>query len=190
MCITSIIFFWLIVTIYLQLIYLRPKTIPMQLRLHALKCVHDDNFPYFAISKHATRYYSVLPDCFLFIMNSVDLSHATAAHNEFFVAYVYDTWKGLALTLFMLWVFTNNHNVSFSFNDFAFFANRFNWWSYFHSKSSFLYKAPFFTGCDPFSGYFSKSVRITLYMHTSQKSIKNLQYFQALFISPDNSSLC
>ena len=102
---------------------------------------------------------------FLFIMNSV-ISYTTAAHNDF-VSHMLRQWKGLSLTLFMLRIFTNNHDTSFSLDDFAFFANRFNWWSYLHSKSSFLYKAPFNTGCHPFHGYFSKSVRITLYTGTS-----------------------
>ena len=88
-------------------------------------------------------------------------------HIMIFCRICYDMQKELALTLFVFWIFTNNHDASFSFNDFAFFANRFNWWSYLHSKSSFLSKAPFYTGCHPVSGYFSKSVRIRVYTDTS-----------------------
>ena len=37
-----------------------------------------------------------------------------------------------ALSLLVFRVLTDDHDVPFSLNDFAFFANRFNWWTYFH----------------------------------------------------------
>ena len=41
--------------------------------------------------------------------------------------YCYDqNSRQLTLSLFVFWIFTDNSDASFSFNDFAFFANRFN----------------------------------------------------------------
>ena len=40
----------------------------------------------------------------------------------------------LALSLLVLWILTDYSDASFSLNDFAFFANWFNWWSNLHSK--------------------------------------------------------
>jgi len=40
--------------------------------------------------------------------------------------------EGSALTLFMLWILTNDTNASFSLNNLAFLADRFNRWSYLH----------------------------------------------------------
>ena len=45
--------------------------------------------------------------------------------------------QSLSLTLFVLWIFADNANASFSFDYFAFFANWFYWWSNLHVKSSF-----------------------------------------------------
>ena len=47
-------------------------------------------------------------------------------------------FQGLTLSLFMLRVFTDYSDSSFSFDDFAFFANRFYWWSYFHVNTHAL----------------------------------------------------
>ena len=129
MCITSIIFFNILLinsNDIFATIYLLPKSIPMQLRLLALKCVHTDSFPYFAYLQFITRYYNILSVLPLFIMNSTIFFCATAAHNDFLCRICYDIRKELTLTLFMLWVFTDNSDATFSFNDFAFFANRFN----------------------------------------------------------------
>jgi len=41
----------------------------------------------------------------------------------------------LALSLFVFWVFTDDSDRTLSSNYFAFFANWFYWWSYFHSNS-------------------------------------------------------
>jgi len=50
---------------------------------------------------------------------------------------------GLALYLFVFWVFTDNSDFTLSFDDFALFANWFYWWSNFHVKPSFQ-KRPFY----------------------------------------------
>ena len=42
----------------------------------------------------------------------------------------------------MLRIFTDYSDTAFSLDDFAFFANRFDWWSNLHSNSPFRY-APF-----------------------------------------------
>ena len=47
-----------------------------------------------------------------------------------------------ALSLFVFWIFADNPDASFSFNDFAFFANWFYGCSYFHRYLSFR-KSPF-----------------------------------------------
>jgi hypothetical protein len=98
----------------------------MWLRLHALKCAHTDMNPFYAYSWYITRYNNAPPVMLLFIMNSANECCATAAHNEFVSHMLRQSKKELALTLFVLWIFTNNHDASFSLNDFAFFANRFN----------------------------------------------------------------
>ena len=162
MCITSIKFFWLIVTdILQQYTFIRISLIcgcgctPWNVHIQA-------SIPYFADLWFVTRYNNSPPDCSLFIVNSSNKFVVLQPHTLILCRSVYDIRKGLTLALFVLRILTDDHDASFSFDDFAFFANRFNWWSYLHSKSSFLCKAPFFTGFAPFSGYFSKSVRITL----------------------------
>ena len=47
------------------------------------------------------------------------------------------TFSRLTLTLFVLRILADYSDRSFSFNDLAFFADRFYRWSYFHWKSSF-----------------------------------------------------
>ena len=49
----------------------------------------------------------------------------------------------LALSLFVFRILTDHANTAFSFNDFAFFANRFHWWSNLHNKS-LLSKRPLY----------------------------------------------
>ena len=44
----------------------------------------------------------------------------------------------LALSLFVFWILADYSDASFSFNDFAFFTDRFNRWSNFHWNPPFL----------------------------------------------------
>ena len=74
----------------------------------------------------------------LFIMNNVTTYPGVSLQPHIIVAAYAVLGNELALSLFVFWIFTDNTNASFSLDNFAFFANRFNWWSYFHSKSSFL----------------------------------------------------
>ena len=54
------------------------------------------------------------------------------------------------LTLFVLWILTDDSDRSFSLDDLAFFADRFDRWSYFHRKSSFhLWNVPCGPGSRP-----------------------------------------
>ena len=76
--------------------------------------------------------------CALYIWNSIHTAWRVHYQPPKYIKHCSE----LTLTLFVLWIFADNANASFSFNYFAFFANRFNWWSYLHSKSSFLYKSP------------------------------------------------
>ena len=57
----------------------------------------------------------------LFIMNSDDKYLAAAAHNE-----SAKRQEQLALSLLVLWILTDNSDASFSLDNFALFANRFN----------------------------------------------------------------
>lgn len=45
---------------------------------------------------------------------------------------------GLALALFVLWILTNDSDATFSFDNFAFLADRFYRRSNLHDESSFL----------------------------------------------------
>jgi len=49
----------------------------------------------------------------------------------------------LSLSLFVFRIFADYSDTSFSFDDFALFANRFYWWSNLHVKPSFQ-KRPFY----------------------------------------------
>ena len=53
-----------------------------------------------------------------------------------------NSFQILTLSLFVSRIFADYSYSSFSFDDFAFFANRFYWWSYFHRNLSF-HKSPF-----------------------------------------------
>ena len=70
---------------------------------------------------------------------------AAAHHNETSIIHTCFIIKcsKLSLSLFVFWVVTDNSDFPFSFNDFAFFANWFYWWSNFHVKPSFQ-KRPFY----------------------------------------------
>mgnify|MGYP007039986396 FL=1 len=46
--------------------------------------------------------------------------------------------EGLALALFVLWILTNDSDATFSFDNFAFLADRFYRRSNLHDESSFL----------------------------------------------------
>ena len=56
--------------------------------------------------------------------NNPSWCFTAAAHNNF----VRDitNLQELTLSLFVFWILTDNSDASFSFNDLAFFANRFN----------------------------------------------------------------
>ena len=80
----------------------------------------------------------------------------------------------LALSLFVFWVLTDHSDTTLSFNDFAFFANRFYWWSYFHSNTLLSKKSAY-----KYNIWFFKLQAVSTKNWTSQ-----------LFVTPNNSSLC
>lgn len=46
--------------------------------------------------------------------------------------------KALALSLLMLWIVTDNHDLALALNYFALFAHRLYGWSYFHKLTSII----------------------------------------------------
>ena len=68
------------------------------------------------------------------LYNHWRLSVSAAAQKNFHKNH---SLRKLALTLFMLRILANYSDTTFSLDDFAFLANGFYRWSYFHWKSSF-----------------------------------------------------
>ena len=52
-----------------------------------------------------------------------------------------DLIDGLALSLFVFWILADYSDTTFSFDDLAFLADRFNRWSYFHVNPPFSFLA-------------------------------------------------
>ena len=68
-----------------------------------------------------------------------------------------------ALSLFVLRIFTDNSDTAFSLNNLALLANRFYWWSYFHSNSPFLRSPlPFTAGNTPIPCHLGTALRVAI----------------------------
>ena len=77
--------------------------------------------------------------CALYIWNSIHTAWRVHYQPPKYIKHCSE----LTLTLFVLWIFADNANASFSFNYFAFFANWFYWWSNLHGDPPFIHCSAF-----------------------------------------------
>ena len=90
----------------------------------------------------------------------------------------HQVFNALALALFVFWIFTDNSDRSFSFNDLAFFADRLYRWSYFHWKSSFR---KFIKICSFLSAQIQYTHAFGLYIITAKYKMQALFWIKSHF---------
>ena len=105
---------------------------------HFENCLHLFVFTLFSVSKSNFPYHFPNADTFHYLYDILTYEYLLiAASNNATAIHYWSLINELALSLFVLRIFTDNSDRTFSFNNFALFTNWFYWWSNCHVKPSF-----------------------------------------------------